>query len=138
MKHTSGPPRVGGALLGVALMLGCSFAAQHSAAPASVPMPAPDTFPTVLLQRQDSVPPLDYILVAFEDSVPAESRARILTEFGAIVEGGIDWGAGLPRSYIVRIPPAEDYLVLERLIDRLRQLAQVFAAGIVQTGMSGV
>jgi hypothetical protein len=129
---------VGAALLGAALLLACNSAAQHAPAPQSVPVPAPDTFPTLLLERHDSVPPLDYILVAFEDSVSAASRARILADFGGVVEGGIDMGAGLPGTYIVRIPPAEDYLVLERLINRLRRLAQVFAAGMVQTGMSGV
>lgn len=133
MTHSFTPARLGAALLGATLLLACNSAAQPGSAPQAVPIPAPDTFPTALRQRQDPEPPLDYILVAFEDSVSANSRARILGEIGGVVEGGIDMGVGLPRTYIVRIPPAEDAVALGTLINRLRQLEEVFTAGMVHT-----
>lgn len=131
------PGRVCTAFLGAALLLACNSAAQPESTPQAIPIPAPDTFPTALQQRQDPEPPLDYILVAFEDTVSAASRARILAEISGVVEGGIDMGAGLPRSYIVRVPPAADRAALATLVGRLRQLEEVFAAGMIPRGVSG-
>lgn len=116
--------------------------ACHTSGPAArsapeFPVPAPDSIPTALRNRNTSDPPLEYVLVAFEDTVPASSRARILAGIEGVVEGGLDMGPGLPRSYIVRVPPARDRAALAEITRRLRELQGVFAAGMWPLGISG-
>lgn len=120
---------VGTALATVALV-GCG--GMHGVSPkgrAAVPIPPPDSLPTALRERSQTDPPLDYVLVAFDDTVSAARRAAILNGIDGVVVGGVSMGSA-PPSYIVRIPAARDLPAVGRLLDRLRHTPGVFAAGL--------
>ena len=123
-------------LLTLALLAACGPATPPADSQV-VPVPPPDTLPTDLRTRQSPEPPLDYILVAFHDRVTASDRARVLEGIDGVVVGGVHMGESLPPSYVVRVPAAEDAAALEALVRRLRALEEVFASGMVPSGLGG-